>query len=361
MAYWRFITLAAVGSVIWISGLALIGRAVGSEWRSWQHNLDYVLYALLAIAACAAVYVLVRRRQRPRSDARRARRDRTPAAHPRTDAWSAARPRGAAAISSSGHVTIVPWLLGWDDDLDDGCASPLKSRSTQAPPRRCSSRCGARCRRPFTRQARERRCCWASRFLPPAVVGYTLERPIERHLGTPATIATGLIAGALLMAWADRAPQDREARQAVSWTHCALASPRPARSCLASRATARRSRLRGCAASRERRPIVSSRHVALPVIAGATLLKGVRLSRRGVPRSARAGLALGAGASFASTLGSTWRIRQVERDRSLAPYAAYRIALGTLVLARLARPPRRNPSSTVDGEAAGPHNRVDNR
>ncbi len=32
-------------------------------------------------------------------------------------------------------------------------------------------------------------------FIPPAIVGYALERPIERHLGTPATIAAGLLAG----------------------------------------------------------------------------------------------------------------------------------------------------------------------
>jgi undecaprenyl-diphosphatase len=40
-------------------------------------------------------------------------------------------------------------------------------------------------------------------------------------------------------------------------------------------------------------------------------------------------------ASFASTLGSTWLIRQVERDRSLAPYAAYRSALAALVIRRV--------------------------
>ena len=67
-----------------------------------------------------------------------------------------------------------------------------------------------------------------------------------------------------------------------------------------------------------------SRHVALPVIAGATLLKGVRLRRRGLPRDAWAPFLAGAGASFLSTLSSTWLIRQVERDRSLLPYAAYR-------------------------------------
>jgi hypothetical protein len=48
-------------------------------------------------------------------------------------------------------------------------------------------------------------------------------------------------------------------------------------------------------------------------------------------------IAVGAGASFASTLGSTWLIRQVERDRSLLPYAVYRIALAGVILTRLAQ------------------------
>jgi undecaprenyl pyrophosphate phosphatase UppP len=45
--------------------------------------------------------------------------------------------------------------------------------------------------------------------------------------------------------------------------------------------------------------------------------------------------AAGALAAFVSTLSSTWLIRQVERDRSLLPYAAYRIALAGLVARRL--------------------------
>jgi hypothetical protein len=40
------------------------------------------------------------------------------------------------------------------------------------------------------------------------------------------------------------------------------------------------------------------------------------------------------GAAFLSTLASTWLIRQVERDRSLMPYAVYRTLLAGLVLRR---------------------------
>jgi len=82
---------------------------------------------------------------------------------------------------------------------------------------------------------------------------------------------------------------------------------------------------------------VLSRHVALPVIVGATVLKGARLARRGVPAGFGAPLAIGAGASFGATLACAGLIRQVERDRSFLPYAAYRAGLAGVVLATLRR------------------------
>ena len=80
-----------------------------------------------------------------------------------------------------------------------------------------------------------------------------------------------------------------------------------------------------------------SRTVALPVIVGAAVLKGVRLRRRGVEAPLRRGMAVGVAASFASTLASQRLITLVERDRALWPYAAYRVALAAVVLARLRR------------------------
>ena len=50
-------------------------------------------------------------------------------------------------------------------------------------------------------------------------------------------------------------------------------------------------------------------------------------------------MAVGVGASFASTLASQRLIGLVERDRALWPYAAYRVALAGVVLARLKRRP----------------------
>jgi len=80
-----------------------------------------------------------------------------------------------------------------------------------------------------------------------------------------------------------------------------------------------------------------SRTVALPVIVGAAVLKGLRLRRRGVEPGLGRAMAVGVAASFASTLASQKLIAQVERDRALWPYAVYRVALGAAVLLKLRR------------------------
>ncbi len=63
MAYWRFLALAALGSLIWISALAFLGRAVGSQWPAWRHHLEYVDYAAGAVLVAAIVYAVVRYRR----------------------------------------------------------------------------------------------------------------------------------------------------------------------------------------------------------------------------------------------------------------------------------------------------------
>jgi membrane protein DedA with SNARE-associated domain len=60
MPFWRFFILAALGSIVWISGLAVLGREVGSDWQTWRHHLEYVDYVGVALLVLAIVYLIFR-------------------------------------------------------------------------------------------------------------------------------------------------------------------------------------------------------------------------------------------------------------------------------------------------------------
>jgi undecaprenyl-diphosphatase len=241
-------------------------------------------------------------------------------------------------VSSSAHIVLVPWLAGWDWEAVDpevrksfevalhaGAAAALLIGQRQTIGEELRSFDGRRA------------LVLGLSFLPAAVVGYTLERPIERRLGGPRATAYGLLAGAVAMLVADTRPQRRGRGEATAADGLALGIAQAA--ALApgisrNGVTLAAARWRGF--SRDQANILS-RTVALPIIVGATALKGVRMRRRGVSPALRRSMAIGMVASFASTLASQRLIHQVERDRALWPYAAYRAALAAAVLAKLRR------------------------
>ena len=238
-------------------------------------------------------------------------------------------------ISSSAHTTLVPWLLGWpyaelDPELRKAFEVALHAGTAAALLVGLRDEVAAAARG----LDRRRVVLVLGSFVPPAVVGYTLERPIERRLGTPPTIAVGLLLGSAAMAAADRVgPTGRRREEAGFADALALGL---AQACALIPGTSRNgmtlaaARARGF--SREDASVLS-RHVALPVIVGATALKGTRLARRGLARPLRLAFAAGTAASFASTLASTWIVARVDRGRSPLPYAAYRAVLAGAVLA----------------------------
>jgi undecaprenyl-diphosphatase len=241
-------------------------------------------------------------------------------------------------VSSSAHIVLLPWLAGWDwEELDPelrksfevalhaGAAAALLigQRQTIA-----EELCEFDLRRGLV---------LVLSFLPAAAVGYGLERQIERRLGGPRATAFGLLAGAGAMLAADSKPQVRGRGEAGPADGLALGVAQA--SALAPGVSRNGSTL---AAARWRRfsrdqANLLSRTVALPIIVGASLLKGVRLARRGTAPELRRAMAIGTAASFASTLASQRLIRVVERDRALWPYAAYRAVLAAAVLAKLRR------------------------
>jgi undecaprenyl-diphosphatase len=239
-------------------------------------------------------------------------------------------------VSSSAHISLIPWFAGWPmDDLDPetrksfevalhaGTAAALligQRRAVAAELRRLDAR---------------RAVAVALSLVPPAIVGYRLEREIEGRLGGPTTIAAGLLAGSVAMLVADLAPRERGEDDLGPADGLALGAgqatalfPGISRNG-ATVAAGRWRRYRRADANR------LSRMVALPVILGATGLKGVRMQRRGLKRSVATVIASGAAASFVSTLASQRLMSLTDRDRSPWPFAAYRLALAAAIVARL--------------------------
>jgi undecaprenyl-diphosphatase len=240
-------------------------------------------------------------------------------------------------ISSSGHLTVVPWLAGWQyAGVEPGTRKAfevaLHVGTAAALLVALRGEVGQAARKLNARGL----ALGALSVLPPAAIGLVAQGPIERRLGTPGTIAVGLLAGSAAMALADRRGATGRRRRDATWRDalalgaaqaCAL-MPGVSRN----GATLTAARARGFA--REDANALS-RHVALPVILGAAVRQVPRLARRGVPADQRAAFALGVAAAFVSTLVSPWLIAQVERDRSLAPYAVYRTTLAGLVAGKL--------------------------
>lgn len=63
MPFWRFTALTAAGCVPFVTALALVGKAVGSNWETWRHNLGYIDYLVVVLVVVGIVYWLVRRRR----------------------------------------------------------------------------------------------------------------------------------------------------------------------------------------------------------------------------------------------------------------------------------------------------------
>jgi len=173
---------------------------------------------------------------------------------------------------------------------------------------------------------------------PPALAGLAFERIIEERLGTPRSISAGLVLGAIAMVAADRTPP----RRGEIGAEGGAASRRPEAGVAdgvwlgvaqaaalipgISRTGATRAAARFRGFDREAAAELS-REVALPVLAGATALKGARLIARRPDRATVARLALGAAAAAVSTAAAL-RLH----DTSLRGWAVYRVGLAVVVV-----------------------------
>jgi undecaprenyl-diphosphatase len=262
-------------------------------------------------------------------------------------------------ISSSAHTILIPLLAGWpyaeldpelrksfEVALHAGTAAALlvdlSSLDSHPVLRAVLEPLGVRS--PSELPARQALLVVALSFVPPAIVGYTFEQPLQRRLSGPTTIVAGLLLGGAAMALADARAADGTrplARASVLdglllglAQTCALV---PGVSRSGAVLTAARARGFGRADSS-----TLARRTGLPVIVGAGALKTGRLLQRGAasgaPIPGGRALLFGGGASFLSTLAAIRllrRDRDAQRGTALWPYALYRGLLAACVGRRL--------------------------
>jgi undecaprenyl-diphosphatase len=241
-------------------------------------------------------------------------------------------------ISSSGHLVLVPALLGWRyEELD----AELRKSFEVALHAGTALALLIGLRHEVAEAVREldarRLVRHALELGPPAAAAFVLERAIEERLGAPRGVAIAQVVGGAALGLADLSPARRPRDDAGA--RDALAIGVAQATALVPGVSRNGATLTAARLLRFQRPAANqlSRHAALPIIMAAAGLKGHRLARRGLAPGVAGSFAAGAAAAFASTLVSSRLVRTMDAAPSYAPFALYRVALGGVALGLLTR------------------------
>lgn len=241
-------------------------------------------------------------------------------------------------MSSSGHLALLPRLPGWDYANLPGDARKSFEVAVHAGSAPVLAAVAVRSGRRASETADP--VALTLTLLPPVAAGFALERPIERRLGGMRSVGLAQIAAGAALLLADRRPQRRDKTDAgdhlaVGVGHAIALVPGVSRSGGALTAA----RLRGLSRPASLRLALTA---AVPVTLGAIALKAWRAAQTGADGELRTPALAGAGAAFVSAAAAAPLLDRLERTRSYAPLAAYRILLGVLALAAAGRNARRS-------------------
>jgi undecaprenyl-diphosphatase len=252
-------------------------------------------------------------------------------------------------ISSSGHLLLLPWGLGWQE-LES--ASLKKSfdvalhlgtliavigyfRRDLFRYAVAGTGCLVQRRRPVQTDERLAGLLVVA-TIPAVVVGLVLESFIEEALGSPVVIAVSLIGFGLLLWWADRSTGVRPVEELrlrdallVGMAQTLALNPGTSRSGITMTA-ARRAGFGRDAAAR------ISFLMSVPITAGAVTYKLAQLMREGVPEGFLEPMIWGILTSAVAGWLAVWGTIRLVRTHTFAVFVVYRVALGSLVLVVLA-------------------------
>lgn len=248
-------------------------------------------------------------------------------------------------ISSSGHLILVPWLLGWDDLGDAGVEKAFDValhigtlvavvgyfRKELVVYVREGVRVVVRRERPVTGEGR---LAWllVLSAIPAAVAGALFDDFITEKLGTPTLIAVSLIVFGIVLAWADRRTgtrtiDDFTTRDALQVGAAQVLSLNPGTS--RSGITISAGRFTGF--NRDAAARISFL-MSIPVTAGAVVLKVGKLVADGIPEGLLVPMIVGIITSGLAGWFAVWGTIRLVRTRSFMPFVIYRCVLGVVVL-----------------------------
>jgi undecaprenyl-diphosphatase len=254
-----------------------------------------------------------------------------------------------APISSSGHLILVPWLFGWsilnNPELNKTFDVALHI-GTLIGALAYFRHDVARYLVAWVRSIRRRsiatvdeRLAWALVVgtIPGAIAGAVLEDFITERLGQPWLIAVMLAVFGVVLYVVDRVAPIRRAMENITVgdglvlgiAQAIALQPGVSRSGVTITAA------RGIGLDRPSAARFSFL-LALPIIAGAGVFKGIDLLRTGLPAGMAAPFAWGMIASAVSGFLVIWFLLSYLRRRDFALFMWYRIAVAAIVLAVIA-------------------------
>ena len=249
-----------------------------------------------------------------------------------------------APVSSSGHLILVPWILGWvligDADVRKAFDVALHVGTLVGALvyfRREVVRYAAAWFRSIRARriaSPDERIAWALVLgtIPGAIVGATFEEVIQERLGAPWLIAVMLVAFGVVLVVVDRRARTDRAYDSIRpidglllGTAQALAlQPGVSRSGVTITAA------RAMGLDRESAARISFL-LSLPIIAGAGFYKGIDLARTGLEGNG-AEFVAGFVASAVSGFVVIWWLLRYLRRHDFTVFLWYRIALAALVV-----------------------------
>ena len=240
-------------------------------------------------------------------------------------------------ISSSAHLTLAPWLFGWKDpglDVDValhfGTLIALVWFFWQEWMTLARALGTIVVRRKIETES-ERRLVWVViATIPGAIAGFTLQKYAETVFRTPMLIGITLIVMGVVLWAVDRAALQDRPLATMRWTDALLIGLAQMFAIIpgVSRSGSTITAGRALRFSRESAAVFSFL-MSLPIIAAAVVFEGRHVIRGGVTAALMAGVVA---AAVSGWLAISVLLKYVARH-SYGVFAAYRLALGALVLA----------------------------